>query len=306
MALGSNPMSRDTLTPLMLELGVRDVFFNEYKLTPQTFQQFYNIRSSNKAKETSAVMADLSLFEMKIEGNPPLMDVGGFVYSKVFTHATWALGFEVTEEGVEDDLYGYFKMLGGSLGKAASYTQDVEAYDVFNDLAATVYSAGGSNYTLLSTSHYRVDGGTWSNRPSVAVDLSQESLEAALQAWTTTMLDQRGRKLDLQPAVLLVGPSDRFLAMRLLQSIQRPFSNDNDINPIKEYSNLKLVVAPHLVDDGRWFLLAPKDQTQLVWYRLVATQMRRYPEPSTGNQRMVSRYRESHGAVGPGGIYGSP
>lgn len=305
MPLNPGPMSRDTLGPYLLEQGVREVFLNEYNLTPQTFQEIYNIKPSRKYKETDVVTAGLSLFEQKVEGNPPLMDNGGVSYAKVFIHGTWALGFEVTEEGMEDDLYGWYKRLGGELARAARYTQDVEAYDLFNNLSDTVYSAGGSNYTLLSTAHYRIDGGTWGNRPTTAVDLSQESLEAAVQAWTTTMLDQRGRKLDIEPAVLMVGPSDRFLAQRLINSIQRPFSADNDINPLKGIG-LRIHVAPHLTDDGRWFLLAPKEQTGLVWFKRVATQMKRYPDPATGNERFVSRYRESHGTPHPTGIYGSP
>lgn len=306
MALNPGPMSRDTLGPYLLELGVREVFLNDFRLQPQTFQEIYNIKSSRKYKETDVVTGGLGLFEPKIEGDPPLFDNGGVAYAKEFIHATWALGFEVTEEGMEDDLYGWYKRLGGELGRAAAYTQDVEAYDLFNDLSATVYRAGSTNYTLLSTSHYRLDGGTWSNRPATAVDLSQESLEAALQAWTTTMLDQRGRKLDMRPAVLVVGPSDEFLAHRLIDSIQRPFSNDNDINPINKLRKLRVHVAPHLVDDGRWFLLAPKEQTGLVWFRRVATQMKRYPDPASGNERFVSRYRESHGTPHVTGVYGSP
>lgn len=299
-------MTRNTLTSLLMERGIRKVFFEEYSFFDRVFPEIYNVVSSEKRQETDVMTFGLGTFQLKPEGNAPVFDVGGVAWSKVYTHLTWSLGLEITQEAREDDLYGLMENLGRELGRTAAYTQEVQAASIFNDLSATVYTAGGSNYTLLSTAHYRADGGTWSNRPAVATDLSIESLETALAAWRSGMVDQRGRKINPQPEILLVGPGDELLAHRLLTATLRPGGNDNDPNAVRERRNLRVVVWDQMTDDGRWFLLAPKKQRALHWFNRKALAVRRADEDRTGNMLMIGRYRESHGATHVTGIYGSP
>jgi phage major head subunit gpT-like protein len=305
MALAGSPMTRNHI-PTLLELGVRKVYIDTYDLIESQYERVYNVKASKKKTETEVITAGLGLFQMKSEGASPFFDNGQEAWSKAYTANTWSLGIEITKEGMEDDLYSFYVSMGKELGKAAKYTQNVEAFDLFNSLSATVYTAGGSNYTLLSTSHYRVDGGTWSNRPTVAADLSIESLETALSAWRTGMVDQRGRKLGVRPRVLMVGPSDEFVAKRILSSDKRPFSADNDPNVVRTERDLEVFVCDYLTDDGRWFLLADKGETGLCYNMRVNKEMERRDDTRTGNMLMVGRYRESHGASHTYGIYGSP
>ena len=207
---------------------------------------------------------------------------------------------------MEDDLYDYYLSIGRELGKAAAYTRQVEAMDLFNNLSATVYTADSTNYTLLSTSHFRVDGGTWSNRFTNSTDLSIESLEAALTLWRTDQKDQRGRKITTRPKILLVGPSDQFMAWRITDAQNRPGGNDNDPNVVKTKANLEVFVSDFLSDDGRWFLLAPKEETGLTYFDRAPTEMRRRDDSRTGNLLMIGRYRESHGTSHVWGVFGSP
>lgn len=231
----------------------------------------------------------MGTFQLKTEGNQPFFDNGQEAWKKQFVHNTFALGTEITEEGMEDDLYDYYLSIGRELGKAAAYTRQVEAMDLFNNLNATVYTAGGTAFTLLSTTHFRVDGGSWSNRPTNPVDLSIESLEAALTQFRVGQLDQRGRKQTIRPTVLMVGPTDEWIAERIVSTPQRPGGNDNDINAVKERRQLQVFVADFMTDDSRWFLLAPKEQTGLVYFDRAPTEMRRRDDPRSGNLLMIGR-----------------
>src|SRR5687768_13402496 len=139
MALAGSPMSRNHVA-LLLERGVRKVFFDEYKLVQDQFRTIYKVVSSQKQSETDVIMAGLSTYGLKPEGQSPIFDAGGQAYSKLYTHRTWALGLEFSEELQEDELYGYAKAMGGELGRTAKYTQEVQAMDLFNDLSATVYT----------------------------------------------------------------------------------------------------------------------------------------------------------------------
>src|SRR5437868_4190091 len=120
------------------------------------------------------------------------------------------------------------------------------------------------------------------------------------------MVDQRGRKVTIRPEVLMVGPSDEWVAHRLLESDKRPFGGDNDVNAVKERRRLRIFVADFMTDDSRWFLLANKRFTGLRYNLRAKREMRRRDDPRTGNLLLVGRYRESHGASHPYGIYGSP
>lgn len=274
MALAGSPMTRDHIS-LLMELGVRQVFLDEYELIDNDLEQVYNVVNSRKRQETDVVTAGLGYYMLKPEGNAPYFDNGQQAWSVVYLHKTWALGIEITEEAIEDDLYDYYASMGRELGRAGAYTQQVEAFDFFNNLSATVYTAGGTNYPLLSTTHFRVDGGTWSNRPAVATDLGVESLETFLTSWRNGMVDQRGRKITIQPETLMVGPSDEYIAHRLLESDKRPFGGDNDVNAVKERRRLKIFVADFMTDDSRWFLLANKRFTGLRYNLRAKREMRR-------------------------------
>jgi hypothetical protein len=298
-------MTRSAI-PDLLERGIRKVYFEEYDLRDKEFERLYKRTGSQKRQERDVVTAGLGLFRPKAEGNSPQFDVAQEAWLKTYLHQTYALGIEVTEEGMEDDLYSFYTGMGKELGRAAYYTQEVNAADIWNDFTQVAYTAGGVNYGLLSTSHYRVDGDTWANRPTVAFDLSIDSLETALTQWRTGMVDQRGRKIMPQPAFLVHGPSDEMLADRLLNTVQRPQSADNDVNPVKRRRNLQPFTWDFLVDDGRWFLVADKGDTGLTYFDRVGHMMRRHDDPRTGNILMVGRYRSSWGTAHVTGIYGSP
>jgi hypothetical protein len=306
MALLGAPTTRAHYIDLT-ERGVRKVFAEGYKVLDSGYiERVYNVVSSEKRQETDVVVAGLGAALPKTEGASPYFDSMQEAWKVVYLHLTWALGIVFTEEAIEDNLYMNLAATGGQeLANALAYTRQVQAWDLFNDLTTTAYTAGGTNYPILSTTHYRVDGGTWSNRPASSTGLSIEALETALQQWTSGMLDQRGRKYDARPAILVVGPSDEFLAKRLVNSTLRPQTHDNDVNAIRD-RNLEVFVNPHMTDDGRWFLLAPKERTGLTYFDRVAPMVRRYDTGDTGNIAMVARMRNSHGMSNPGGVYGSP
>jgi phage major head subunit gpT-like protein len=279
---------------------------DEYELIDQQLEEIYNVVESRKKTETDAVTAGLATYMLKTEGMSPQFDTGGQAWTKAYTHNTWALGVEITEEGMEDDLYDYYLSMGRELGKAGAYTQQIEAFDLFNNLSATVYTAGGTAYTLLSTTQFRLDGGVWSNRFTTPTDLSIESYETSLSNWRTNMVDQRGRKLTIRPETLMVGVSDEFNGHRILMTDQRPFSADNDVNAARARRSVELFVADFMTDDTRWFVLANKRYTGLRYNLRARREMRRRDDPRTGNLLMIGRYRESHGASHVYGIYGSP
>lgn len=315
MPVGPSPISKSHLTTSsglnVLERGLHKLFFLTYDNLGDQFSQIFNIEGSDKQTETDQVMSGFGLFGTRAEGSPLNYDTGQSAWNKVYTHDEFQSGFAVTEVAMEDELYGYIKRLPVSLARAAAYTREVRAMDLFNSLGTTVYTADGTGYVLLRTgasaanTHFRVDGGLFGNSPAAPIDLSIEGLEAALSQWRTGMVDQRGLKLDVQPEILLVGPTDEFIAHRVLMSQLQPGGNDNDVNAVKARRNLRVMVSDFLTDDGRWFLLAPKARTGMMYYNRVAVSFRKFDDNNTGNLNHSCRYRVSSGATHPVGIWGT-
>lgn len=309
MAILTPPNTRASY-PDLLERGIRKVYSLNYKRYDNGLvEEIFNVVGSEKAQERDVVNYELGLLYPKVEGGNVQFDAMGEAWLATYIHVTWALGVEFTEEAIEDNLYvALIPDAGRALARSAAYTRAVNAFDLFNNLSQTVYTAGGSNFPLLSTAQFRADGGTWSNTPANAVGLSQQSLEERLQAWTTGMLDQRGLKTIARPAVLMVGGNDEMLGHRLLQSDGLPQSNNNDPNPVKDRRNLRLFVNPHLNTDGRWFLIGAKEEVGLNYFDRVAPGVQRYDGGyggDTGNVRMRCRMRNSHGATHVSAITGS-
>ncbi|HEU4751744.1 MAG TPA: hypothetical protein VFU47_01470, partial [Armatimonadota bacterium] len=216
----------------------------------------------------------------------------------------------VTREAMQDDLHGVVRWLtrqGGGLAEVARYTKERDSLDLFNSYltSGTVYTAEGTNYSLLSTSHYRVDGGVWSNRPDEDLDLSYEALEFMWSHWMVNQLNMRGQVLMSSPQRLLVGANDGPLAMRLLNTTRgRPQSADNDVNVMADYLD-EVIIHPLLTNDGRWLALGDKEETGLTYFERYKPNVERWPDAENGNMRLVGFYRESHGASHVSGIWGS-
>lgn len=304
MALPSSPITRNH-APDLYERGIRKVYMDE-ELIGRQFDTLWNRISSEKRQEKEVVRAGSGLFHEIFEGNAPDMDVIAEAYMVTVVHRGMGLGFEITQWAMDDELYGIYQDMGQSLGESARQTQEVQAAAPFNDLTSPIYTAGGTNYPVLSTTHFRLDGDTWSNRPTTAVDLSLDSLEAGLAQWRTGQVNQRGFKLAVQPELLVVGPSDESLAKRLVYSMQRPGGNDNDLNFVKQYRNLQVFVWDFLTDDGRWFLMAPKKNRAMNWFDRQQNRLYRSDDPHTGNMRLTGRYRSQVMIAKPQGIFGSP
>lgn len=210
------------------------MYFNDYAERVKEFEQLFNIRGSVKQRERDVVMGGLGVMAQLEEGAIPVMDAGNEAWIQPYNHLTWALGFKITQVAQEDELYGVYPRFASELSRSAVYTQEIQAMTTFNNLSAVAYTANsGATFPLLSTAQYRIDDGSWSNKLASGADLSIESLELLLTQWRTQMVDLRGRKIATEPKLLVVGPTDRWIAERIVNSTQRPMTGNNDTNPIK-------------------------------------------------------------------------
>jgi phage major head subunit gpT-like protein len=212
--------------------GLNALFGLEYATYGQEHKEIYDTETSERSFEEETKLSGFSAAPVKNEGSAIAYDNAQEAWTARYNHETIALGFSLTEEAIEDNLYDSLSArYTKALARAMAYTKQVKAAAVLNNGFSTSYT-GGDGQPLFSASHPLVSGGTNSNIPSTAADLNETSLENAviqISLWT----DERGLLIAARPKKLVVPPSLQFVATRLLETELRVGTNDNDINAIK-------------------------------------------------------------------------
>jgi phage major head subunit gpT-like protein len=286
--------------------GLNALFGLEYKRHPEQHKEIFEVETSDRSFEEETKLSGFGAAPVKTEGGAIDYDTAQEAWTARYNHETVAMGFALTEEAVEDNLYG---ALGArytkALARAMAYTKQVKAAAILNNAFAAGYTYGDGQ-TLCSTAHPLVSGSTNANRPTVAVDLNETSLEAAviqLSDWT----DERGLMIAAKPKKLVIPPALQFVATRLLETQQRVGTADNDINALKSNGSIPggYSVNHWLTDTNAWFLLTDIPNGLKHFVR-VAIKNSMDGDFDTGNARYKARERYSFGVSDPLAIWGSP
>ena len=92
-------------------------------------------------------------------------------YTARYNHETISMGFAITEEAMEDNLYDSLSARYTKALSRAWRTKQVKAANLLNNGFTTFQS--GDGVTLFNASHPLVSGGTNANRPSTGADLNE-------------------------------------------------------------------------------------------------------------------------------------
>jgi hypothetical protein len=286
--------------------GLNALFGLTYKTYEEEHKEIFEIETSERSFEEEVKLSGFSSAPVKNEGSAINYDNAQEVWSARYTHETIALGFSITEEAMEDNLYDSLSArYTKSLARAMAYTKQVKGAAVLNNAFSSSF-LGGDGVALCSTSHPTVAGGVNSNRPTTGADLNETSLEAAIiqiAAWT----DERGLLIAARPKKLIIPPALMFVATRILQTELRTSTSDNDINALKTMSAIPggYAVNHYLTDTNAWFLMTDIPNGLKHFIRAPLKQAMD-GDFDTGNVRYKSRERYSFGFSDPLGIFGSP
>jgi len=285
--------------------GLNALFGLEYAKYGEEHKEIYETETSERSFEEETKLSGFSAAPVKNEGSAIAYDNAQEAWTARYNHETIALGFSLTEEAIEDNLYDSLSArYTKALARAMAYTKQVKAAAVLNNGFTAGYT-GGDGVVLFSASHPLITGGVNSNIPSTAADLNETSLEAAviqISLWT----DERGLLIAAKPKKLIVPPSLMFVATRLLETELRVGTTDNDINALKNNGSIPdgYAVNHFLTDTNAWFLTTdvPNGMKHFVRSPLAQSMDGDF---DTGNVRYKSRERYSFGWSDPLGMYGS-
>tara|TARA_Y100001937_G_scaffold19261_2_gene26557 strand:+ start:1233 stop:2171 length:939 start_codon:yes stop_codon:yes gene_type:complete len=295
--------------------GLNALFGDEYSTHENQHEEIYTTENSDRSFEEELKLSGFGAAPVKDEGAAISYDTAQESFVARYTHETIAMGYAITEEAMEDNLYvSVSARYTKALARAMSYTKQVKAVFPLNNGFTNSFQ-GGDGVNLFTADgdgvtggdgHPLVSGGKNSNRPSTAADLNETSLEDAviqIGKWT----DERGLKIAARPRKLIV-PSDlQFTATRLLQSEYRVGTADNDINAIRSNGVIPegFSVNNYLTDTNAFFIITDVPDGMKHFVRSpMATSMD--GDFDTGNVRYKARERYSFGVSDPLGVFGSP
>lgn len=281
-----------SLTPKQLVPGLAAIFGMEYARRPEIFREIFETAQSQKAYEEEVMETGFGTARTKGEGSGIEFDQAREVYTSRYFHETVALGFEITEEAQEDNLYGNASQkYSRALARSMRETKEIKGHAVLNRGFDSTYT-GGDGQALFSTAHPLASGSTFSNLLDGS-QLAESSLEQAL-ILISDFVDERGLKISARATKIIVPTALQFTIGRILNSPYRTQTSDNDINVINKMSMVPggAVVSPYLTDSDAWFLLTDIPDG-LKHYERVKMKMKALPESDSGNMRFRARERYS-------------
>lgn len=284
--------------------GINAWYGKAYSEYPVEFEKLFEKYTSNKAYEEDVGQSSFGLAIQKPEGAPIQYDQERQGFTTRYTHAVFALGFIITREIMDDDLYdvvGQKKAQG--LAYSIRQTKEILGTNVYNRAFNTSYT-GGDGVALLSASHPNIAGGTWSNLIATASDLSEAALEQAvidIAGYT----NDRGLKIAVKPKSLVIPYNLQFEAMRILKSVGRVGTDNNDINALNSMGMFKDVIVNHyLTDTDAWFIRTDVPHG-MKYFERNADSFDMDNDFDTENAKYKARFRASWGWTDPRGLYGS-
>ena len=289
-----------------LEPGLNALFGMEYAKYENQHSEIFTTESSDRAFEEEVMLSGFGAAPTKGEGSGVTYDDAQEAYTARYNHETIALAFSITEEAVEDNLYDRLSSrYTRALARSMAHTKQVKAASVLNNAFSAGANAGGDGVALVSASHPLVNGGTFSNTPSVQADLNETSLEDALIS-IAGFVDERGLKVALRGTKLIIPRQLQFVAERLMVSNLRVGTADNDVNAIRSMGLLPdgYAVNDFLTDPDAFYVMTDAPRGFVHFERTpLATNME--ADFDTGNMRFKARERYSFGFSDPRCVFAS-
>lgn len=264
--------------PDLYRPGLRKAYLSTIDDIPKQGRQFLNVISgANPGGQAGrnffedVQVASFGPWIPKPEGSPIQYDRIQEVGLVRYQPYTFGLGARVTMEAMDDELYGVMEKIASELAAAGAYQMENQFFRPLNSGSGTqggtgFTAAGFDDAALFSTSHSLQRGGTNSNRATTDMDLSVTALEIAQNLMQTT-LSESGTPSPRQGEVLVVGPALYYTARELTGSELKPYTANNEINPIYD-DGLQMMQVNYLSDPDSWFLLARKGKHDInAWIR---------------------------------------
>jgi len=300
MAINTGALSK------ALRPGVNTWFGLAYDELPEQWSKIFDVETSDMNFEEDVNAYGFGLAPVKAEGQALSYDSMQQGFLQRYIHITYALGYIITREAIEDNLYMKLaKDRTDALAFSMRQTKEVVSANVLNRAFNSSYT-GADGLSLCNSAHLLSKGGTMANIPAVAADLSEASLEQAL-------IDIAGFVNDASLRISAIGESLiiprqlMFEATRILKSPDRYNTADRSINAMYEMNVLPggIIMNHYLTaSQSAWFVKTNVPKGLRLFQRR-ALEIENDTEFDTENMKFKASERYSVGWTDFRGLYGS-
>lgn len=302
------PVARGAWAELLAP-GLNMKTYTAYRQHPEKYRSIVNVKNSKKAFEDDFRIAGLGPLAAKSELGTTILDEPLKIGGQRYINKTYALGVAISKELRDDAQYPEILALAEMLGLSSYWTAELYGHDVYNNGFAaggqsTTKYVGRDGLSLFNTAHpIQGTGLTMGNRPNPDADLSEAALEQAILAYDLQQ-NERGMPILYQAQWLVVHPSNRMLAKRLLRSAGMPNTNFNDINPLTD-EGIKDFSDPWLTDPVAWILICDPSMLDVNFYWREMPDTKTWDDDNADATFHKIRQRHSTGFGDWRGTYGS-
>lgn len=287
----------------LLAPGYRKIVFENYKEKPIEGTNLVNMNTSKRAYEEDFNLAGFGTLQPKVEGGPITYQDIKQGNPKRYTWTTYALGFRITREMMDDDLYAIMgNKLSKALGRSARNNQEIVIASIFNNAFDTNFAGFVTGESLASTTHTSIRGVIQSNRPAVNADFSLPALQAGLEHFHS-LKTEGGLPTMFKPTTLVHSIGDYWMVNQVLKSQFLPGGSQNDINQVAR-EGITPFLSHYLTDPDAWFLLS--DDTDLNFFTRRPFTFSNTDDFETEDAKFKGTLRSGVGWGDWRGVYASP
>jgi phage major head subunit gpT-like protein len=280
--------------------GIDIVIFDEWEQRPRKGREIFNVRTSTQYREDTQTAGGAGIMPEVAEGQGLAYVSLNEGFRQTFTHVDYGNGMRITRRMFREDLYGTMEQQAAELGRMAVATEETLLANHLNNGFDSGFT-GADGVELFSSAHVREDGSTYANELSSSADLSQTSLEQAHIDFSD-FRDGGGKRLMIEPELLVIPKELRFEAHRYLKSMYSPENDTNASNPL--YDSTSAAVWHYLTDTDAWFLVAKKSDHFLLLYERETPWTDYEEEFETKDHKVSLMFSQSSGWSDPRGVFG--
>lgn len=241
--------------------GMFKVYADEYEALPASYPDLFNVDDTEKSYETIVVTTGLGTTPVKPETQAVAMDIPMQIGTVVMTITTYGLGYQISKELMDDDLYNVVGQPASRfLAQSGRDTEERQAWGMLNGAFTTTKAYDG--VSIVNTAHPLKGGGTYANQPSTSPGLSFTALQSSLER-NMLMVNERGLRIRQTPNLLVVPVQLGWMANEILQSSNKPFTDDNTTNVLSAGRiGLTPLISPYLTSTTAWWTVVTSGKSR--------------------------------------------
>lgn len=283
--------------------GVNTWYGKAYNDFKTEFDKLFEMKTSRRAWEEDVSYSGFGMAVIKGEGAPVTYDTAQQGFMDRYTHAEYALGFIITRNMYEDDLYDVIgAQKAQALARSIRHVKEYVGANIFNRAFNSTYTYGDGQQ-LIDNDHPNIAGGTWSNRPTTYADISEAALEQAVID-IGKYTDDRGLKIAVKPKALVLPVDLDFEAGKIMKTEFEVGTANNTVNLVRSRFPMGMIINHWLTDTDAWFITTDVPNG-LKYYSRRADTFSIDNDFDTDNAKFKVTSRFSFGASDKRAIYGS-